>query len=63
MQPPKNVLDYLADCAEQAGEAFPGKIKARLWNPGAHGPSSTTALIAGLVDGRDVKITAEVMLS
>lgn len=44
MTPPLNILDHLADCAEVCEEDFPGFIK-RDFVAGAHGHSSTTALI------------------
>lgn len=59
MHPPDNILDELKACAEVCAEDFPWRVQ-REWINGAHGPSSTTALICTHDEtGERIKITYE----
>lgn len=58
MTPPLNILDHLADCAEVCAEDFHGSIK-RDFVAGAHGHSSTTALIITDDKGNTWQVTAQ----
>lgn len=59
MQPPDNILDELTSCAHVCEEDFNWEIKKQ-WVDGAHGPSSTTALVCTHYDtGEVIKITFE----
>jgi len=58
VKPPLNILDHLADCAEVSYEYFPGDIE-RQHVDGAHGQSSTTALLIKGDDGFLYRVSYE----